>query len=261
MSERKLFGLVAAFLLLAAAGAGWAFFAYQSARQKLDSAPAPVPRVEPPDPGPAPPAPEVAPMPHEPLRDDPPRQHLPDLVPPKEPEKDPSGSIPLLTDEIRKRLLGDAKAPESAAARTLRWTLMFQMNDTKDYINQLAACGATLIIPDGIGGTKYRVYDDLTKPGEGKLVDRDFLKGRVMYFDDRRESVARVAGVMGWTTAPNWFAAAFPKEFEEELAKKEADHLNGTGRKLADVETFFRITVRGGKYEIKVVEQRPKKQP
>ena len=58
-------------------------------------------------------------------------------------------------------------------------------------------------------------------------------------------------------TTPTAFWAFFPKELEEKLARMETGYRN---RRSEDIEeTIFRVTIRGGSYELVVDDQRIKK--
>jgi hypothetical protein len=66
-----------------------------------------------------------------------------------------------------------------------------------------------------------------------------------------------VANTLDLDFQPTTFWAFFPKELEEELARLERNYRN---RRSEDIEeTIFRVTVRGGRPEVVVAEQRLKR--
>ena len=66
-----------------------------------------------------------------------------------------------------------------------------------------------------------------------------------------------VAGAVGLDFTPRTFWAFFPKSLEDELARKETGYRN---KRADDIEeTIFRVTVRGGRFELVVDEQKMKR--
>ncbi len=147
---------------------------------------------------------------------------------------------------------------DSTRARTLRWVLRFRTSSGRDYVDQLAAMGATVLFPAGSG--RFLMFGDLNNPGVGKVVGENEIRGfsqQMQFSDVRPESVRQVAGALGLSDTPRVFFALFPKEIEEDLARKETNY---RGRQSKDIEeTIFQVTVRGGKPDITVYDQRPKR--
>jgi hypothetical protein len=86
--------------------------------------------------------------------------------------------------------------------------------------------------------------------GEKEL--REFAD-HLKFADSRAEAVRGVAGALSLDYMPKIFFAFFPRDFENELARKERAYRN---RRVEDIEqTVFRITVRDGKVQVEVVEQ------
>ena len=139
--------------------------------------------------------------------------------------------------------------------RTLRWVLVFDTKNGEDYAKQLAAFDAILAVP--AGDTEYQVIRDLSKrPVKGKVEDLDQIK-RIYWVDDKPESVKPLAKALGLTTTPDHIVSFFPEKLEKELLEKE---LKFAGRKENDIyETRFKVVKKGEKYEVEVVEQKPKK--
>lgn len=149
---------------------------------------------------------------------------------------------------------GDAKSSQN---RAVRWELIFKTANGKDYVAQLAAMKATLVIPQPADWTTLKSYTNIGggSPTVGAF-NRDELPG-LYFIDDAADSAAKVAEAIGLTFSPPRFIAFFPKEVEEELAAKEREH---RGRKESEIfSTTFKILIREGKYTIQVTDQKPVK--
>src|SRR5262245_32367887 len=149
---------------------------------------------------------------------------------------------------------GQASDPTSSASRGIRWELNFKTESGTDYLNQLRAMKATLLLPQPANWKEYKSYP----LSEGSLVGQEFditkLPG-LHFIDDESGSAARLARAMGLDFSPPKFLAFFPKEIEEELARKEREF---RARKESEIfSTSFRILVRDGKPTITVIDQVP----
>ena len=144
-------------------------------------------------------------------------------------------------------------------SRSLRWVLRFTTMDGQDYLDQLAAMGAVILIPLPPENKECLYFPNLKKLGERRLATEGDLKklaGQVRFSDARPESVRAVCEALGVKEKARTFWAFFPKGLEDELARKEMGYRN---RRPEDVaETVFRITLRDGKAEITVVDQSAK---
>ena len=187
----------------------------------------------------------------------------------------------LLDDTLKKKLLGvgaqkgegnqpgkgfDGSAgsgpggtgSDSTRARGLRWVLRFRVAGGKDYIEQLKAMGAEILVPLPPDDKKCILIRNLNDPGaQSVATDADLkrLAGKIQFADTRRDQVRDVLNVLGVNSPgqPKAFWAFFPKELEEELARKETSYRN---RRSEDIEeTVFKVTIRGGSYELVVDEQ------
>lgn len=207
--------------------------------------------------------------------------------------EDPSGQLPIaasnaanysmLDESLRKKLLGigsqkgsgpgagkgdtgqDGTGPggtgaDSTRARGLRWVLRFRVANGRDYLDQLRAMGAEILVPLPPGEKECLVFPDLKNPEMKRVAtDADFkrLAAKIKFSDTRRDAVVGVAGALGLDVTPKTFWAFFPKELEDHLARLETGHRN---RRSEDIEeTIFRVTVRGGNYEFVVDEQTAKR--
>jgi hypothetical protein len=147
---------------------------------------------------------------------------------------------------------------DSTRARGLRWVLRFRVTSGRDYLDQLKAMRAEVLVPLPPDDKKCLVIENLENPaGQRVATDADFrrLAGKIQFTDTRREPVREVIGALGLNVPgqPKAFWAFFPKDLEEELARKETSYRN---RRAEDIEeTVFRVTIRGGKYDIVVDEQ------
>lgn len=145
--------------------------------------------------------------------------------------------------------------PTSSASRAVRWELIFKTESGRDYVAQLAAMEATLVIPQPPDWKGNKVYRNL---GSGRATGEDFNRDQLpgLYFvDDDADSAAKVAKALGQDFSPPLFIAFFPKEVEEELAAKEKAF---RGRKEGEIfSTRFKILIRDGKWTAQVTEQIP----
>lgn len=145
-------------------------------------------------------------------------------------------------------------------ARSLRWVLRFRTADGRDYLNQLSAVGATILVPLPPENKKAYIFRDLNYPKPGELVSEEEwnkLEEQIRFCDFKRDSVSGMASALKLDFTPHSFWAFFPKHFEDELSLKETAY---SGRKAEDIEeTIFEVVIRGGRSVISVASQRPKR--
>jgi hypothetical protein len=135
--------------------------------------------------------------------------------------------------------------------RLLRWTLIFNTATGDDYRRQLSALGAILAVPQPQGS--YLVIRDLKQtPARGKIEDLSAIN-RIFWIDDKPESVAALASVLGIGPAPTRLIAFFPKSLEDELLRKELSFRGRTEDRIQD--TRFEVRSEHGKYVPVVTEQ------
>lgn len=165
--------------------------------------------------------------------------------------------------------IGDGRGPGVATPtqrekRMLRWSMLFNVNNSPDYVAQLRGLGAILAIPvreDG-KGAEYEIVRNLSaRPA--KLIKEDIkeIQRMVYWVDDKAESVQGVMSVLGVPLRPSHFLAFMPESLEKKLLDLEISYLHKrhAGRKEDDIEsTRFQIRVQGGKYEPVVIEQKLK---
>jgi hypothetical protein len=203
--------------------------------------------------------------------------------------EDPNGNLPIapsnaaafkdLDESLRKKLLdigarqGDSGQPgkgyddskgsgvggtgaDSTRARGLRWVLRFSVRSGNDYISQLKSMGAEILIPLGDG--KSIIVPDLGNPSSNHIAtDADLgrLARKIQFSDNRKAMVNEVIDALGLKVSgqPKAFWAFFPKEVEEDLARKEKGYRN---RRPEDIEeTIYRVIIRGGSFETVVDDQ------
>ena len=144
----------------------------------------------------------------------------------------------------------------STGERSLRWTLSFSTRDGRDYLNQLQALKATIIIPQPPDFKSAFVIKDVNQP-EVREPFNGNPNGQMFFVDDNPESIAKVSAALNLNFAPPQFAAMFPKEVEAELARLERSY---RGRKESEIGgTTFKILIVGGKYQITVIDQKVKR--
>jgi hypothetical protein len=137
--------------------------------------------------------------------------------------------------------------------RSKRWELIFRTESGRDYVAQLAAMEATLVIPIPPEWNVYKSYKNLRQERPaGVAFNRDELPN--LYFvDDAADSAAKVANALGLDYSPPRFIAFFPKHIEEQLAAKERTYRGLREDQIAT--TKFKILMRDGKPVISVVDQ------
>ena len=200
---------------------------------------------------------------------------------------DPTGNIPVsssnaaayagLDKAIRDKLLGanrgagneagkgtdgskgtgpGGSGSNSTLGRNMRWTLRFKVSSGRDYLDQLKAMKARLLIPIP-GSDKCFLIDNLDNPGTPRTVDPADFGSLLRFVDSRPEAVNSVIGALGLDVKTRSFCAIFTKEQEAELAKMETNYRN---RRAEDIEeTIFKVTIRGGVPEVYVDEQKVKR--
>lgn len=147
---------------------------------------------------------------------------------------------------------GDATSSKN---RAIRWELIFKTESGRDYVAQLAAMKATLVIPQPADWQTSKAYRNINQPNPvGEAFSMADMPG--LYFvDDSPDSASKVAKALGLNFNPPLFIAFFPKDVEEELAAKERAFRK---RKESDIfSTKFKVIIRDGSYSITVVDQIP----
>jgi hypothetical protein len=133
--------------------------------------------------------------------------------------------------------------------------LRFRVSSGRDYLDQLRAMQAKLLVPIP-NSDKALFFPDLNDLSRHRIATDDDLRqlaNQIKFCDTRRDAVWQVAGTLQLDFKPATFWAFFPKSLEEELARLERNYRN---RRPEDIEeTIFRVTFRGGKPEVVVEDQ------
>lgn len=149
---------------------------------------------------------------------------------------------------------------DSTRARGLRWVLRFRITGGRDYLDQLRAMGAEILVPLPPDNKKCLIIRDLASPSPATATDADLnrLAGKIQFSDNRAQPVREVLEALRVNPpTAKAFWAFFPKDVEEQLARKEKGYRN---RRAEDIEeTVFQVTIRGGSFEMVVVDQVIKK--
>jgi len=149
---------------------------------------------------------------------------------------------------------GNSPDPSSSASRAIRWELNFRTQSGEDYLAQLRAMKATLLIPQPPDWKTHKSYRLADGDLRGEEFDIAKLPG-LHFIDDDAGSASRLARSMGLNFSPPKFLAFFPKDIEEELATREREF---RGRKESEIfSTTFKILIRDGRPTIVVTEQVP----
>lgn len=148
----------------------------------------------------------------------------------------------------------------STRARSLRWVMRFRTNSGDDYLSQLRALRAVILVPIPPDNKRCHYFRDLNNPGSKTIAsdtELGALNGLIRFTDTRPDSVRAICDELGVKENAKVFFAYFPKEMEGELSRKEIGFRN---RRPEDVEeTIFRVVVKGGSYEIVVDDQKAKR--
>jgi hypothetical protein len=149
---------------------------------------------------------------------------------------------------------------DSTRARSLRWIMRFKTTNGRDYLNQLSALGAEVLVPLATDPKNSHIFRDLANPKPGTMAtDSDFarLAGKIQFSDYTKKSVREMRDALGLDFTPRLFLAFFPKKLEEEMQRMEKGFRN---RRSEDIEeTVFEVIVRDGKPQIFVADQKLKK--
>jgi hypothetical protein len=154
---------------------------------------------------------------------------------------------------------------DSTLGRNMRWVLRFKVQGGRDYVDQLKSMGAVLLFPRPEDAKQCIFYSlgndrpDGAGPDGSLASDRliSALANKIRFSDARRDAVQGVARAVGLDFNPRTFWAFFPKDLEEKLARLETSYRNLRSDDIE--ETIFRVTMRGGSYDIIVDEQRRKR--
>lgn len=139
--------------------------------------------------------------------------------------------------------------------RGVGWRIMFQFEDGREYARQLAAAKAVVLIPDKADKKKGTFIPDMGNPAGRRAATADDLRRvepMLKFFEQDPKKARAFLDYLGLGGAESYFVC-FPKEFVDDLARKEAQFDN---LRPEDIEyTRFGFVVRGGEYDVRVLEQ------
>ena len=148
----------------------------------------------------------------------------------------------------------------STRARSMRWVMRFSTRSGKDYLDQLAALKAIVVVPIPPDGKTAYVFRDLINPRPGTYVEEKEwtkLAGQIQFCDYKKTSVTEVSAALNLNFTPTSFWAFFPKDLEGELSRLEVAYGNKQPEQIE--ETVFEVTVRGGSSSVVVASQKLKR--
>jgi hypothetical protein len=150
--------------------------------------------------------------------------------------------------------VGPGTGSGERSKRLLRWVLIFNTRDGRDYVRQLDAFGAIVAFPDPRDPNNYLVVRDLREtPAQPKAEDISKIE-RIYWIDDGAASVRSLAGALGLAQTPPHFVVFFAREFEEKLLNLELRYRGKQENEIS--ETRFDVRRSGNSYEPVVVSQR-----
>jgi RNA polymerase sigma factor (sigma-70 family) len=137
--------------------------------------------------------------------------------------------------------------------RILRWKIVFNTKDGKDYAKQLEALGATLAIPTE-RDHRYRVICNLSKRPVEPTVEDLAGMDRLFWVETNARSIRLLSDELGLQQAPRQIVVFLPKFVEDELLRKESAYAERAEQDIA--ETIFEFYRSRKGFDIKVTSQR-----
>lgn len=148
---------------------------------------------------------------------------------------------------------------DSTRARGLRWVLRFNTKSGQDYLNQLKALKAVMMIPVPPDNKLMLILRDLGNPRIGVYAtDADIAEQaeKIQFQDTRKESNEAIHDALRLPFTPNAFWAFFPRALEDEMSRMETSYQNKKSNQIK--ETVFQVIVSGGEARLRVVAQKLK---
>jgi RNA polymerase sigma factor (sigma-70 family) len=146
---------------------------------------------------------------------------------------------------------GQSRAKE--VPRLLRWKIVFNTKDGKDYAKQLEALGAVLAIPTS-EPDRYRVIRDLSKRPVKSSVENLSQKQGLFWVESDKTSLRSLAEELGLKQAPKHIVVSLPKFIEDELHRKELAFAHCPEKEIEETTFQFFRSKRG--FDIQVASQR-----
>jgi hypothetical protein len=164
--------------------------------------------------------------------------------------------------------VGDKTGPgiqTQRSKRNQRWRMSFPYGSGSAYLAKLENLGATIVVPQGDG--KYVIFRDLSRRPpvgsvEGEAAADELRRKYIRWIDDKQASVSALAAALKLSFMPDEIVVHFPVELEKALLGSELAYRGLTEEQLNErnILTLFRAERVGSRYEVSVVEQRPKRE-
>ena len=148
----------------------------------------------------------------------------------------------------------DEKPPsDRGRRRLLRWQIVFNTKDGKEYAKQLEALGATLAIPTE-DQNQYRLICDLSKRPVKATVEDISKRDHIFLVETNNDSIRSLSKELGLKETPEQIVVFLPRFIEDELLRKELDYAHRPEEDI--VETTFRFSRTNRGFDIEVTSQR-----
>jgi hypothetical protein len=143
----------------------------------------------------------------------------------------------------------DAGIMTKRAERRRRWQLNFRVSGPVDHLNQFAALGAILAIPEPGGG--YRIFKELrARHPRGTHVDDLSGIDRIGFADQEPQTAAGLARELGMPPTP-FLLAFFPQKLEKKMLDMELQY-RGTPEEDIREKMYFQVVPTGTGYDVVV---------
>jgi hypothetical protein len=148
---------------------------------------------------------------------------------------------------------------DSTRARGMRWILRFSTKSGNDYIGQLKALKAVVMVPVPPENKKMIYLKDLNNLATNVYAtdaDIQAQNNKIQFSDIRKDSCEAISEALRLGFTPSSFWAFFPKDLEETMSRLEIAYQNKKSEEIR--ETVFQVIVRGNTPQLTVVAQRLK---
>jgi RNA polymerase sigma factor (sigma-70 family) len=143
--------------------------------------------------------------------------------------------------------------PDKEQGRILRWKIVFNTKDGKEYAEQLEALGAKLAIPTR-ERNQYRVICDLSKRPVRTTVEDISRVDHIFLLETAKEPIRMLAKELGLKEPPEHIVVFLPRLVEDELRRKEVDFAHRPEKEIVETTFVFSRSKRG--FDIQVASQR-----
>lgn len=141
-----------------------------------------------------------------------------------------------------------------------RWRIRLKFEDNREYVQQLASAGAVIFVPDAVGSKAGTLFPDMNNPKVSRPANETgdpIFSGRLGMYEEDPKKVRTFLDFLGFTGRSTTYGVFFPKEFQEDLARKEQSFRN---LRPDDIDsTVFIFVKKAGGYEVVVKEQQMRK--